>query len=376
MARILVVTWDGGGNLPPMLGIASELRGRNHEVLVLGHTQQREKVVSAGLKFVGYRHARSWSPTVAATGARFLFRFLFEVFTDPGTGTDVHEELARGPVNLALVGSTILGGLRAAEQAGIPTVVLMHTSRHYHTHKWSRGPIGVVAAARGMRPGRLWNTADKVLIATDSALDPATRRRLPANVRYTGVVQAPVQPRVGSGEPLVLISLSTIFFEGQESTLQTILDAFEGLGVRGILTTGAVAPGAIKAPANVEVHKYLPHDGIMPRASLVVGHGGHSTTMRALAHGLPLLILPMHSLLDQAMIGKSVADAGAGIVLAKTASTDEIRRAVEALLGDPSYQHAAKAIGVRLHSQNGAIGAADEIETLLKTGRRNAIPAA
>jgi UDP:flavonoid glycosyltransferase YjiC (YdhE family) len=61
MARILAVTWDGGGNVPPMLGIAGELQRRGHQVRVLGHPQQRDVVVSAGLKFVDYRHARSWS---------------------------------------------------------------------------------------------------------------------------------------------------------------------------------------------------------------------------------------------------------------------------------------------------------------------------
>jgi UDP:flavonoid glycosyltransferase YjiC (YdhE family) len=52
-------------------------------------------------------------------------------------------------------------------------------------------------------------------------------RRLPANVRYTGVVQAPIQAGTPKGKPLVLVSLSTIFFEGQEATLQAILDGLE-----------------------------------------------------------------------------------------------------------------------------------------------------
>jgi UDP:flavonoid glycosyltransferase YjiC (YdhE family) len=304
MARILAVTWDGGGNVPPMLGIACELQRRGHQVRVLGHHQQRDVVASAGLKFVDDRHARPWSPNVAATGVRFLLRFLFRAFTDPGPGKDVRDELAREPVDLALVDSMSLAGLRAAERAGVPTAVLMHTLHRYHTHAWSRGPIGVVAAMRGMRPGRLWNAADRVLVATDSGLDPAAGRQLPANVRYTGVVQVPIQPGTSEEKPLVLVSLSTIFFEGQEATLQAILDGLEGLLIRGLVTTGAVAPGALRAPANVELHRHLPHDEIMPSASLVVGHGGHSTTMRALAHGVPLLILPMHRILDQRMIGR------------------------------------------------------------------------
>jgi hypothetical protein len=102
MARILAVTWDGGGNVPPMLGIAGELQRRGHQVRVLGHFQQRDVVVSAGLQFIEYRHARPWSPNVTATGARFLLRFLFEAFTDPGPGKDVHNELAREPADLAV----------------------------------------------------------------------------------------------------------------------------------------------------------------------------------------------------------------------------------------------------------------------------------
>jgi hypothetical protein len=86
VVSILVVTWDGGGNVPPMLGIVGELRSRGHRVRVLGHPQQRDTATAAGLEFLAYRHARPWSPLGAATGLRFLLRFLFLVFTDPGPG--------------------------------------------------------------------------------------------------------------------------------------------------------------------------------------------------------------------------------------------------------------------------------------------------
>jgi UDP:flavonoid glycosyltransferase YjiC (YdhE family) len=138
-----------------MLGIAGELQRRGHQVRVLGHTQQHEMVASAGLKFVAYRHARSWSPTVPATGAQFLLRFLFRVVTDPLLGKDVCDELARELDDLAVVDSMLLAAVRAAERAGVATAVLMHTFHRYHTHEWSHSPIGVVAALRGMRPAQL-----------------------------------------------------------------------------------------------------------------------------------------------------------------------------------------------------------------------------
>ena len=90
---------------------------------------------------------------------------------------------------------------------------------------------------------------------------------------------------------------------------------------------------------------------------------------------MPLLILPMHPLLDQPMIGKAVAAAGAARVLPKTARPDEIRSAVQALLAEGPHRAAAAAIGARLRSTNGAIAAADELERLLNARNSVAHPA-
>jgi UDP:flavonoid glycosyltransferase YjiC (YdhE family) len=374
MASILAVTWDGGGNVAPMLGIAEELCRRGHRVRVLGHPNQRDTLTGAGWEFVSYQRARPWSSGEPATGIRFLCKFLFGVFTDPGIGHDVRAELAREPVDLALVDSMTLAALRATEEAGVPTAVLMHSFHRYHTHAWARGPIGAVAALRGMRPGRLWDSADRVLVATDRDLDPINEHRLPANVRHTGVVQTPPRLADPGGKPVVLVSLSTIYFDGQAAALQAILDALTGLPIRVIVTTGAVPPQQLTPPPGIEVHQHIPHDDIMPSASLVIGHGGHATTMRALAHDLPLLILPMHPLLDQPMIGKAVAAAGAGRVLPKTANPDQIRAAVCALLENGPHR-AAATIGRRVRAQNGATAATDELEALLATKHTTPGPA-
>jgi UDP:flavonoid glycosyltransferase YjiC (YdhE family) len=365
MASILAVTWDGGGNVAPMLEIARELCHRGHRVRVLGHPHQRDTVTRAGMEFISYDNAPAWSPGQPATGLKFLLKFLFLVFINRGIEHDTRAALTREPVDLALVDSMTLGALRAVEHARVPTSVLMHTFHHYHTHAWSRGPIGVVAALKGMRPSRLWNSADRVLVATDRELDPAKQRRLPVNVRHTGVAQAPARPAAPSAKPLILISLSTLYFEGQSAALQAIVDAVAQLPVRAVVTAGAIPLHELSTPPDMEVHHYLPHEEIMPKASLVIGHGGHSTTMRALAHDLPLLILPVHPMLDQPMIGKAVADVRAGLVLPKTARPDEIRAAVRTLLDNPTHRAAAATIGRRIREHNGTIAAANELETLL-----------
>ncbi len=64
MGRALIVTWDGGGNVPPMLRIGRELADRGQELLVIGHEQQREEITQVGIDFTSYRQGRPFSRLV------------------------------------------------------------------------------------------------------------------------------------------------------------------------------------------------------------------------------------------------------------------------------------------------------------------------
>jgi UDP:flavonoid glycosyltransferase YjiC (YdhE family) len=367
MREVLFVTWDGGGNLPPALGIASELRQRGHTAGFLGHAQQRSAIEAAGFGFTPYAHARPWSSAKPAAGPSGAAR-IFSMFTDSGPGTDLMRALDREPADAVVIDCMSLGALRAAETARVPRAVLVHTYYRYLTHIWSRGPVGLIARLKGQNPVRLWESADLVLAATDPDLDPARDRDLPATVRHTGVVQpAPLRgARAPGARPRVLVSLSTTFFPRQERALQTIIEALSRLRLDAVVTTGpAVDPARLRAAPNTELHRYLPHADIMPGVLAVIGHGGHATTMRALAHDLPLVIMPMHPMLDQKMIGNSVAARGAGIVLPASAPADRIATAVQQLLSPGPHTAAAARIGAALRARNGAALAADHLSALL-----------
>ncbi|HET9995865.1 MAG TPA: hypothetical protein VFQ17_00040, partial [Nocardioides sp.] len=58
MADILFVTWDGGGNVPPAVGIAAELAARGHRVRFLGHPTQAAAFADRGLAFTAFATAR------------------------------------------------------------------------------------------------------------------------------------------------------------------------------------------------------------------------------------------------------------------------------------------------------------------------------
>jgi UDP:flavonoid glycosyltransferase YjiC (YdhE family) len=103
----------------------------------------------------------------------------------------------------------------------------------------------------------------------------------------------------------------------------------------------------------------------MPHASLVIGHGGHGTTARALSYGLPLIVMPMHPLMDQPAIGRAIARSGAGRMLAKSAKPRTIRAAVVELLADGPHRAAAARLGNSIRERDGADVAADLLDAFI-----------
>ncbi len=65
-------------------------------------------------------------------------------------------------------------------------------------------------------------------------------------------------------------------------------------------------------PANVSVHRFIPQAELLPHCDAVIAHGGAGTTLGALAHGLPLILLPQGG--DQHYNAERAARAGAALV--------------------------------------------------------------
>lgn len=367
MSDVLIVTWDGGGNVGPALGIATELTKRRHFVRVLGHAQQRAQIEAAGFAFQPFTHAHPFSALDPIPGMRGAIRYITHVFTDRGIGDDVIAAAAEHQPDLTIIDGLLFGALRAADRAGLRHATLIHTLYSQQSKQWSSGLPTLLTRMRGMRLPDLWLRSDAVLVTTLPEIDRCGE--LPPNVHFTGPIwqgPKPVPAVADAGAPLVLVSLSTLYQDGQQRALQAILDAIADLPVRALVTTGpAVDPAALHAPANAQVERFVPHAEVMPRASLVVGHGGYGTTMLALAHDLPLLILPMFPLGDQPAVGRTVEQLGAARVLRKTASAHEIRAAIQQLLAEGSYRAAARALGVQLRQRDGSAEAVDALERSL-----------
>jgi UDP:flavonoid glycosyltransferase YjiC (YdhE family) len=358
MAEILVITWDGGGNVPPALGIATELQRRGHGVRVLGHAGQRSAIVAAGFEVAPTRHAREFSSLDRNSPLA-----LVAMFGDRGLGRDALDALADRPADVVVVDCLLFGVMDALRRDGRSYVVLEHLYDAYLRGGWMKGPMGLGMRVKRLQPTRGLADASLRLVASLPSLDPAGATA-GSELSYVGPV-VPFSPRVDA-DPMVLVSLSTFRFPRMAECLQTILDACADLDVQVVLTTGPVVdPDQLRAPANAELHRFVPHAELMPRASLVIGHGGHSTTMQALAHDLPLVLMPMHPMLDQPMVARSVANAGAGRVVRKKATAAELTPVIADLLADGPHRAAAARLGAAVRAMPGANNAADRIEDLV-----------
>ena len=359
MTEILVVTWDGGGNVPPALLIATELRRRGHGVRVLGHETQRDAVTAAGLPFRGYPTAAAFSSIEENSPARMM-----SLFSDRTIGADTVVEAGRAPTDVVLVDCLLIGALRACAVAGLTYVSLEHLYDGYLRGGWLNGPMGLAARARRLQPARSWGNAARALAVTLPELDPGSGgRSRPENLVFTGpVLDLPAAHDLASHEPAILVSLSTYLFPEMARSLQNILDATAALDARVVVTTGpAVDPADLRTAANHEVHRFVPHDELMPQVSLVIGHGGHATTMRALAHDLPLVVIPMHPLLDQPMVGRSLVAAGAGRLVPKKSRPAALTPVITEMLGDGPHRAAAARLGARIREMRGTETAADRV---------------
>jgi UDP:flavonoid glycosyltransferase YjiC (YdhE family) len=182
-------------------------------------------------------------------------------------------------------------------------------------------------------------------ICPPSLQSPPPARRLQ---RLRPVTAGPL--RREAGRPLVYVTLGTIFNRAERFRL--LLDAFAGVDCDVLATVGrSLDPAALgPPPRNARVERYVPQHEILPGASAAVGHGGSGSTLGALAHGVPLLLLPEGA--DQFENAFACAEAGAAIVLLPgEVDAEALRAALERLLAEPRFAEAARRI-------------ADEIATL------------
>jgi MGT family glycosyltransferase len=378
MARIAFLTWAGGGNVPPAVGLARALAARGHHVEVWGYEAQRAAIEGRGLAFAAFARSGAFDVRDAPAEGR-VAALMRSVAACPEHLDDVPELLARRGADALVVDCMMMGAIAARTRVAAPMVVLVHSAVAGLIPP-PGSPVGAVwlpaanavRASVGLAPlARLEQAwADlPALVATIPELDPAAAAGGPL-VRYVGPIAEPVRepgwslPWGATDErPLVLVSFSTTGFWDQAGRARNTVVALAEEPVR-VLVVGVDRASLGPLPANAVARDFVPHALVAPLAAVTVSHCGHGTIAASLAAGVPVVGLP-NLAADQPFLAKRLAELGAGIALDGDAAPDLIRAAVRAAIAEPAYRASARRLAAAIAAAPGAVGAASEIERVL-----------
>jgi UDP:flavonoid glycosyltransferase YjiC (YdhE family) len=332
--RFLIVSWDGGGNTPPALNLGARLIGQGHQVRLLGWDSMATRAAAVGVEFATYPSVPPWPADLAFEDA--WEERVLPALLGHGTRDDILTEAKDFVPDVVVVDCMIGAGLAAAHLLGLPTAVLVHLMYSRFRYEWGDE---VTRAERA----RLLDEAGAVLALVPPGFDAPCP--LAANTTYVGPItdpnpRDPLDPHDADllaqpDDPWVLLSLSTTL-QGQAAAIPRMLDAVATLPVRVLLTLGGAVPTsaglAARAPANVTVRGFVPHELLLSRMAAVISHGGLSTITAALTAGVPILCIPQGR--DQSDNAARVAASGVGRVVAPDSSATQIAAALVGLLND------------------------------------------
>ena len=189
---------------------------------------------------------------------------LVAMFGDRGLGRDVLAALAERPADMVVVDCLLFGVMAELREAGRPYAVARAPVRRLPARRLDAGADGSRHAGQAAAADPALAGARLRLVASLPSARPGRREPAPgADLRRA---RRPVLARAWPARPMVLVSLSTFRFPRMSQCLQTIMDACAGLDARVVVTTGPVVdPAELRAPANAEVHRFVPHAELMPQ---------------------------------------------------------------------------------------------------------------
>jgi MGT family glycosyltransferase len=209
-------------------------------------------------------------------------------------------------------------------------------------------PLNALRAEHGLPPDPDLAMLSRYLVFAPfppSLRDPAFPLPATAHALRPFALEAPSKTADPLQVPTVYFTLGTVFNLESGDLFGRVLAGLRDLPIDVVVTVGReIDPLEFgPQPANVRVERYIPQSELLPLCSLVVSHAGSGSVIGALAHGLPLVLIPMGA--DQPHNAARCAQLGVAQVLdAVEATPDTVREAVTTVLADPAYRHAAERI--------------------------------
>ena len=422
--KIILTTFGSYGDIHPYMALALELQARGHHPVIATSELYREKMQSAGFDFVPLRpnlpppaeqdqemmdkvmHPRSGSGFLLN---EMLFPFVRESYEDLLEAVNGADLLLTHPITFA--------GPLVAQKTGIPWIssVLAPASflsaydppippfwqwmRHIEllgprivraffnqvkkvyknkTYNDFRDELGLPDRGSPVFEGQHSPTLVLALFSRRFAQpqpDWPPQARVTGFAFYDGRKEVEL-PRdllnfLDGGSPPIVFTLGSSAVWVARDFFHESIAAAKMLGRRAVLLIGDQRNRPAEAlPAEVFASDYAPYEVLLPRACVIVHHGGVGTTSQGLRAGVPTLIVPFA--FDQPDNAAHAARLGTSRTLPRGKyRAARVAKELRKLLEEPAYARNARTLGERLRAENGAAVACDLIESFMQNDGAN-----
>ncbi|MDP8975562.1 MAG: glycosyltransferase [Actinomycetota bacterium] len=388
--RFLFTCVPGHGHLHPMVPLARALEAAGQEVALATAKRFCQRVARvgftafpAGLGRGEVMAATLGSPGAAPLGSGDGWRFgahMFAAVAAPAKVPDLVAVIRRWGPDLVIHDVTDFAGPVAAASTGRPWAA--HSLGPIFPLELSRLAGHLVAALWAewnVEPGPLGGMFRHLYL---DICPPSLQH---PDIDQIGDVARPLRPvpfDAGATEalpawvdelpprPTVYATLGTVDNHAP-GVIEAVVEGLRDDSLNLVVTVGPDRdPSELgPQPANVHVERYIPQSLLLPGCHAVVTHGGSGTILAALAHGLPLLVVPQGA--NQYRNAERCVAVGAALRLLPDEVTPEaVRRAVTALLGRPAQREAARRLAREISLMPGPEEGAALVEELARRKAR------
>jgi UDP:flavonoid glycosyltransferase YjiC (YdhE family) len=355
--RILFTFAGGRGHFDPLIPVARAAQAAGHTAAFSGEPAMLATVQAEGFT------AFPTGPNTSGTRLRPLLppdadredRALRDSYAGRiarGRAADMLALAAQWQPDRLVCDEVDFGAMAAAERLGLPYAsVLVIAAGSFVRREVVAEPLQALRAELGLPPDPDLAMLSRHLVL--SPFPPSFRHPafpLPATahgfradaVERASPPSAPPWHVALPGAPTVYFTLGTVFNLESGDLFARVLAGLRALPVNVVVTVGRQIDPATFGPQpnHICIKQYLPQAQVLAFCDLVVSHGGSGSVLGALAHGLPLVLLPMGA--DQPHNAARCVELGLGQMLDPvTAAPEQVAEAVAAVLAGRRYRRAA-----------------------------------
>jgi rhamnosyltransferase subunit B len=399
------------GDVHPFIALGAALKARGHRATILTNPIFQALIEAQGIGFLPVGTAAEANAAIANPELWHLrkgFKVIAQVIV-PAIAEIYRLIEKHADANTVVAFSSLAFGARVAqEKLGVPSASIhlqpsvirtfadqgmMGNVRLSARPKWFKqglfrlidalildrrikAPLNALRATLGLAPVdrvmHRWMHSPQLVIAFFPEWFAAAQPDWPANTHAVGFplwdTDGEAAPLAEAEEFLDAGAAPVIFTPGSAgSTMQRFfkesVKAARELGLRAMLVTNYPEQVPANLPPNIQVFGYLPFSLVLPRAALLVYHGGVGTLAQGIKAGVPHLVVP-HGY-DQFDSGWRIEQLGLGRSIAQ--SRYRARRVVpiiEGILSDGTSAQRRREFAARIDSEDAVARACKLIEAL------------